>query len=214
MNARQGSARSTPPKAQRQKVIRVDSPEQWRTLLSPVLAEIVQALRYMGPISIRSLAEWMRRPADALYHHIRKLQDNGFVQEVEFRKTGRHVERIIDVTAEDFAIDFPSLTTREQRDTVAQTAAFYLGTVSKAVQSAAGEGALVLDDDRRNFLLNYDITKLTPSQFREARAILAQLKDFVDKSRSNTSGELYAIAFVVTPMGRENDARSTSRSKA
>lgn len=184
-------------------VLRVDSPERWRVLLAPVRAEIVQALRCLGPSSVREVAVWTDRPADALYHHLRKLQENGFVQEVSRRKSGRHTEILVDVTADDFAIDFPALTTREQTEAICETGSFYLGTLAKAVRAAASNGELQLAEDRRNFVLNYDVTKLTPAQFRRARSILGELKAFLDATRPDQAGALYAVGFVMTPMTRD-----------
>ena len=44
------------PRMKRMPCLLVDSPAQWRVLVSPVRAEIVEALRMLGPCSIADIA--------------------------------------------------------------------------------------------------------------------------------------------------------------
>ena len=64
----------------------VRSPEAWRVLISPVRAEIAEALRLLGPCSMAELAAAIDRPADSLYQHLELLQKAGFVVQAGFRK--------------------------------------------------------------------------------------------------------------------------------
>ncbi|MFO0082890.1 MAG: ArsR family transcriptional regulator, partial [Phycisphaerales bacterium] len=56
----------------------VVSPEQWKLLLSPVRAEVAEALRLLGPSSIADIADILDRPADGLYPHVRARVSAGF----------------------------------------------------------------------------------------------------------------------------------------
>lgn len=196
------------PPREREPVLYVRSPETWRVLLSQVRSEVAQAVRCIGPCSIRDLAAFLQRPPDALYHHVGVLQNAGFLREVGRRKRGRHTEAVFDVTAEDFAIDFPSLNTREQCSALCETADCYMSLMARAVADAASAGELRLTEGSRNFLLNYDVTRLSPQDFTRAREILIELKQLLDRSRAQPGGELYAVAFVAAPITRSGRVRS------
>ena len=66
------------------------APAHLRALHTPARQEIVDTLDAAGPCSVARLAELIGRPADSLYHHLRRLVRVGLVVE-ERHKEGRHV---------------------------------------------------------------------------------------------------------------------------
>lgn len=185
-------------------VLSISSPAKWRVLLSPIRSELVQALRCIGPCSVSDLARAVGRPSDLLYRHLGLLERAGFVVQSGARKRGRHVERLVDVTADDFALGLQQLSNKVEQDTVIQTARAFLGTTRKTIEHSARRGALVLDSPQRNFILNYELTRLTPAQFREARALVGRLKQIMDDARASAEGELFASVVVITPVVRSS----------
>jgi len=70
--------------------VTLHAPAHLRALHTPARQEIVDTLDAAGPCSVARLAQLVGRPADSLYHHLRRLVRVGLVVE-ERRKEGRHV---------------------------------------------------------------------------------------------------------------------------
>ncbi len=191
----------------RQPVLRVRSPKQWEVFLAPVRRELVQGLRCLGPCSAAELARMLDRPADTLYRHLEAMKVAGFVVETGERKKGRHHERLFDLTADDFAIDFSDMSSPEGRQAVALTADVFLGSVAKMVAESAEANELVLPNPDPNFVLNYELSWLTPEDFKRARALMYQLKLLMDGARPKRAGRLYASITVLTPVTRKKRTR-------
>ena len=74
---------------------RIEQLQQIRALASPLRQDLVDAVASDGPCTIAELAERVGRPADALYHHVRRLVATGLlVQESVRRATGRPAVRL------------------------------------------------------------------------------------------------------------------------
>lgn len=194
-------------------VLYIKSPKQWEVFLSPIRGEIAQALRCIGPCSASQLAQMVDRPADTLYRHIDQLKRAGFVIETGERKRGRHVERLFDVAADDFAMDFAEITRGEGRASVQKTARAFLGTVSKTVGDSLEAGALEMREAERNFVMNYELSRLTPERFKKARALMYQIKVLMDESRTRDEGALYCTLTVMCPVTRSRRRGGSARTK-
>jgi len=68
----------------------VHAPAQVRALIAPARQEIVDVLDATGPCPVAQVAALLGRPADALYHHFRRLLKVGLVVETGRRQVGRH----------------------------------------------------------------------------------------------------------------------------
>jgi DNA-binding transcriptional ArsR family regulator len=180
------------------------SPKQWEVLLSPIRGEIAQALRCIGPCSAAELAKMVDRPADTLYRHLEQLKRAGFVVEHGERKKGRHHERLFDVTADDFAMDFTEITRGEGKQSVHTTAKSFLGTIDKSMKSSLDAGALVMSGAERNFVINYELSWLTPEKFKKARQLMYEIKQLMDEARPKGEGRLYCTLTVMCPVTRSN----------
>lgn len=181
-------------------VLAIRDPDQWRALLSPIRMEMVQALRRAGPCSVPDLAAMLGRRADRLYHHVGVLTRAGVVREVGTRAKPRHPERVIDLVADDVAMELSGEGERRRRETIAATARAFLRSMDKCVASSAAAGALRIEEPGRNFILNYEVGRLTPEEFVRARALHAELKRLIDRARSNPEGEPYVAVVALCPM--------------
>jgi DNA-binding transcriptional ArsR family regulator len=81
-------------------------PAQVRALVAPARQEIVDVLEAAGPCSVSRLAELCGRPADSLYHHLRRLARVGLVVETERRKEGRHVYAVYDLSVRPLWVSY------------------------------------------------------------------------------------------------------------
>ncbi len=197
----------------RPKFIRITSPQQWAVPLAPIRSELLQALRCLGPCSAAELGRMLDRPADTLYRHLAQLQRAGYVVESGIRKRGRSAERLFDLTADDFAMAFADVRSDAAKSSVARTARVFLDAMRRTIVDSAQADALVLPTPEPNFLINYELSWLTPQDFRKVRALMYQIKLLMDGARPKCQGRLYSSITVLAPVTRKKRP-STQRSSA
>lgn len=154
------------------------------------------------------------RPADTLYRHLAQLQRAGYVVESGTRKRGRSAERLFDLTADDFAMAFADARTEAAKSSVARTARVFLETMRRTLVDSAKAEALVFPTPEPNFLINYELSWLTPEDFRKVRALMYQIKLLMDKSRPKCAGRLYSSITVLAPVTRKKRPSQQRRAKA
>lgn len=178
----------------------------WQVLLSPVRFEIVEAMRRVAPCSMRELAATLARPADALYRHIEKLQEGGFVVAAGFRKSGRHTEQIFDLTADDFQLDVSKDPSgKAALQAVLDTARTTFKSAEKALEASGKAGAFNFAPGRRNLIISYELAWLTPEEIAQVITHMRAIKEITDKkTRPDAEGdvELFAVLSVMTPVTR------------
>lgn len=184
----------------------VRSPSDWRVLVSPVRQEIAEAIRLLGPCSIGEIAQAIDRPADTLYKHVVLLQKAGFVVAAGFRKGERNVEQLIDVVADDFAIDFHDSTGAAENAAVVTTANAFLKAAGRAVRDSAKARQLQFEAETRNISINYELSWLTPEAFNKARELILRLKQLMDEGKKRREGRLYLTLAIATPVTRRRGA--------
>lgn len=88
----------------------VTDPHQMEALSLPIRTEIVEMVAYLGPCSIRELAEMLGRKAPALTYHVRFLEERGLLLEAGTRGEGRNREVVYQVPGQPFLVglDDPS----------------------------------------------------------------------------------------------------------
>lgn len=81
----------------------VRTPERAATVLHPLRRQILTALGEPGSAS--SVAEVLGLPRQKVNYHVRQLESEGLVEEVEERRRGNCVERLVRATARHFILD-------------------------------------------------------------------------------------------------------------
>lgn len=181
----------------------VTSPEAWAILVAPARAEIVEAMRLLGPCSIGEIAEAIGRPPDTLYRHIEILERAGFVREAGVRKGDRNLERLVDVVADDFFIAFADDQGIAENRAIVTTAESFLGAMGRAVRDSAAARQLVFSERQRNISINYELSWLRPEDFEEVRALIGRLKQIMDEGKSRREGRLYMTLAMACPVTRK-----------
>lgn len=202
--------------ADRPPVLEVTDPAQWRVCSAPLRLAILDVLRAGAPCTIGHIAKELGRPATALYRHVEELEKAGFVTRAGFRKNGRHVEGLVDLAADNFKIGFKADDGRAETAAVVETARAFCGAAFANVRDAAGAGALRITPADLNVLVAYGLGRLTPEAFAQVRALLGQIRQIMDKGRTERKGDLYAATVVITPVTRApgRRPRSTAPAKA
>jgi DNA-binding transcriptional ArsR family regulator len=81
----------------------IDSTERAASLLDPTRLRIVEVLREPG--SAATVARVIGLPRQKVNYHLRVLEKQGLVREVEERRKGNCVERIVQATARHYLVD-------------------------------------------------------------------------------------------------------------
>lgn len=189
----------------------VRSPAAWEVMSSPVRTEIVEALRLIAPCSVAELAAVIDRPADTLYRHIELLQEAGFITEAGYRKGERNVEQLIDVAADDFAIDFRDSSGEAENRAVVRMAGSFLKATARAVRDSAEARQLEFGSSTRNLAISYELSWLTPERFAEVRGLISRLKQIMDEGKKQRQGRLYMTLAIASPVTRKRGAGNRGR---
>jgi DNA-binding transcriptional ArsR family regulator len=184
----------------------VTSPAAWSVLMSPVRVEVAEALRLAGPCSIADIARTLDRPADTLYRHVEALRRAGFVREAGLRKGARNIERLFDVTADDFAPAFDGVAPAVQARVITRAGESLLRAAARAIRDSARAETINLRRGARNFSINYELSWLTPESFEEVRALIRRLKKLMDAGKKRREGRLYLTLAVACPITRRRGA--------
>ena len=87
-------------------IFTISTPLQLSVLASPVRNAIIEVMMERGPSSVAEIATSLDRSPESLYHHLKQLQRIGVVRIAERRKASRRVEKVYEITANDFRIDY------------------------------------------------------------------------------------------------------------
>jgi DNA-binding transcriptional ArsR family regulator len=162
-----------------------------RALVTPARQEIVDVLEAAGPSSVARLAELIGRPADALYHHLRRLERVGLVT-AERRQEGRHVFAVYDLVRR------PLLLARDGADTVAVMGAAQRQAWRDFRRALAG-GADVSDGPRRTLRGSRSRGWLAPAQLARVNALLTELCDTLRAGEPGPGRVPVSLTFLLAP---------------
>ncbi len=194
----------------------VTSPDIWRLMLAPARMEIIEAMRCIAPCSIAELAEMLDRPADGLYQHIRALQGAGIIVSAGYLKRGKHVEAVLDLSADDYRIAFADATGDAERAAIVETAGTFCRALTRCTMKAADAKAIKLAAGERNLMIEYDLTWLDDGEFAELRRLVTAVHRLCEKGRQKRgSGEgaaalasLYSVLCMAMPVVRTRHAKA------
>ena len=171
----------------------ISDPQVWKLLMSPVRIEIAESLTSLGPCSIREVAEFLDRPADALYRHITLLEEAGLVVDAGYRRGRRNAERLIDLAADDFRPVFDPGSGQDERDAVLRTVETLMKTTQRIVRESGDQRPFRFGDDGRNIAIGWEIGWLRPEDVGEAHALMMKLKALMDKGAEAREGRPHVL---------------------
>lgn len=174
--------------------------EQLRTLTSPVVRELIQALRSSGPATVAELGPRLGRRANSLHYHMKKLVAGGFVHAVGSRRSGARTEAVYDVTADRF-VGPSAPRPAELRALTVDMVASLLRQTTRDFARATDQPAGVVDAGAgRNVVADRHSAWLTPAQLAKANRLIDELHRVFTESTASGRGQLYALTTVLTPV--------------
>ncbi len=175
----------------------LNSPAALGVLTSPIRLEIVGVLQTQGPCAIREMAAYMDRPADGLYHHVRKLERAGVVHVAENRRVGKRDEAI-------FALAAPRI----------GGALDPTSPASRAMVIRTGQAVLRMGG--RDFVAAMEVTPgecgsvrprvsrqkawLSDEAYEQVKYLLARVEAVLIKQNKLRQGNLVALTTILTPI--------------
>jgi DNA-binding transcriptional ArsR family regulator len=192
---------SKPPSANHQ----VLSAAQLRVLASPVRIEIVGVFQAHGALAIRELAEKLARPADGLYHHVRRLQKAGILHVVQRVRVGRRDEAVFALTAERFG-HAAQPQTNATKEAVIQAADAALRLAGREFRRAVllreprQKDAPADQAKRTRAKLSRQRSWLTDDDLETLHALLEKVEAFLQERMHHQQGQPFAVTTAFVPL--------------
>jgi DNA-binding transcriptional ArsR family regulator len=184
-----------------QALFTVKSDAEWSAMNSPVRVEMVVFLLMAGPCAIRELSSLMNRPADGLYHHMRKLVGAGIVAEVGTRKVGTQTEAIYQTVGKDITID-RNLGRKRTRERSLRLFRTILQHALRTVEAAIESGAAIVEGPQQNFRLNWLVAWLDEQQLAEIAQHQLAINRILQNGMRQRRGQLFAHLSYLSPVVR------------
>jgi hypothetical protein len=179
--------------------LRLSCVEQLSALTSPVRRELVEHLQEAGPCSIRELAAQMARPADGLYHHVRRLLKVGVLLKHADRHHGRRTEAVYTLAAPRVAGALEANSPASRRAvTKAATATLRLATAEFAAAVSACKVAAV--EGCPNARVSRQKAWLTPSGLMQVLRLLGRLERLLTAHSHRRQGGRYSVTVALVPL--------------
>jgi DNA-binding transcriptional ArsR family regulator len=176
-----------------------------RALAAPARQEIVDALESAGPRSVAELGALLGRPADALYHHLRRLERVGLVTEVERRKLGRHVYAVYDLPGRPLRLSYAAPV---RADDVARVVSAAQRLTWREFHRALAAGTGVSEGPQRTLRGGRAKGWLQPRELARVNQLLEELMLAVAAGRPAPGATPISLCFVLAPSPAKSRTRA------
>ncbi len=156
------------------------------------------ALKAHGPSTVSELAEHTGMRSTAVYAHLDRLLDVGLVRECGRRKTGRRDGIVYELTHRRTTVRYDrndpaavDRTCRYTRMVLRRAAAETCESFTSLKARAQGK--------LRDTKVSYGRTLLAPDELEHANALLEELRELFDGTRSPEGRKAYALTVALRP---------------
>lgn len=176
----------------RQGVVHIRSKADFDAICSTIRLSIVEYFRSRGPMSVAELAEHLERPADGLYHHLRKLEARGMIREVGTRQRGRQIERIYDATADEYRV-------AEDATELVRVWRLISSFAERNLAAAIEGERLRFRGEGRNSAMRVETAQLDARSLAEVLEHIEAIRSIFSSARENPTGESVTLTYVLSP---------------
>ena len=174
---------------------------QFKVLTSPTRGEILDIVSLMGPLSIAEMAEYLGKPIDSFYYHVRKLVKVGLLVDKAKRKSKRQMEVVYDLPGRPMFLQYTPSQTDHVKNVIKSIAAM-LRLAERNLRRAFSKDLIKVTGRHRNAEHVRVIGWHTNKEVQEIRAqiqkIIARFNASA-KKRKPTSN-LYAFTAILVPL--------------
>lgn len=161
----------------------LDNVELIGELTHPMRSRILHQLR--EPMSVAELATELDVPVTRLYHHIKRLEESGFIGVVATRRTAIVTERRYRNLARDFILDSSALAATDP-DTLAQAIGSVFDVTRTEFQREVRNGSLIPNDPEGRAAVSFSEFTLSDEHLV---GFVSELRQLAEKySRLDTPG--------------------------
>lgn len=187
----------------------IESSEQVEALSSNLRLRILKLAA--DPASVRQMADGLNMPITRLYYHVNLLEEAGFLQVVDSRKSGARIEKIYRVAARNFT---PGPQLAESMEDVNKAAAAFAGLVLGPARSGAEAAiAMRLEGGTLDGIIAGTMVDLTDEQLAHFRLRLEELMAdaaAIDAEPGSPT-RLYSMTTVLLPADPSSPADSAAK---
>ena len=187
---------------------------QLRALSSPARQEILEAVQTCSPCSIAEIAEYLGRPADSLYYHMRNLTKVGLLKEHSTRKAKRREEVLYEAPRHirPGSLVACNPDNPERRKVVAKSTAAMLRATARNFAEAYEKGLAVPRGSQRNIAAARYKGWVTVEEVQHILHHMGEIKKILCRRRNGNGGgySLHAASLVLTPLEPKGNGKNGS----
>jgi DNA-binding transcriptional ArsR family regulator len=174
----------------------ITTPSQIEALSNPVRIRILHVAS--EPVTVAEIADRLGVPATRLYYHVNLLVEEGFLAQVDQRKSGARIEKIYRRTASNLHLGSNVLETIGDKRKAADAAAALL------FDPARVEAADIIEDgfggSQPTGHLGRAVVKLTPADAERFQERLDQLMSDLLAASTEDATETYSLTAAFLPV--------------
>lgn len=178
---------------ERDQVFHIETEEHFDAIGSAVRLGVLEYFRSRGPMAVVELAELMNRPADGLYHHLKKLEAAGLLRAVATRQRGRQIERIYDATADEYRV-------AEDSGHLVRIWRLISSHAERTMADALDAGAIHFRGEERNSAMRVETAQLDDEARSRVFQHIQAIRDIFTEARQKPRGEQHSFTFVLQPV--------------
>lgn len=175
----------------------ITDPEQLRTLVSTVRADIMDQVAAFGPLSVREIGQLTGTAPSSLYHHIQRLAEVGLLVDAGLRQSARKPEQLYDTPAPRMRMLEALQATKNQPILDALVDSMCKQANRDFARGVAAPHRVTLGETR-NVRFARLVCRPDAETLRRINAHLDAVTELIAQSAGG-SGERIAYAWVVTP---------------
>ena len=177
----------------------IKSHEQLDAMALPVRTEIVEAVSYLGPCSIRDLARLMDRKRPVLHFHVSKLVDVGLLLEAGERGEGRRRDLLYRT------IGGPPYVVYDRDDpfNVEMTIRYSKNVLARAQRQLAdsfSSGAAITDGKSRDTHAMQMTAWLSNSELAQVNRMIEEFQTVLKPSQEIEGKQLFSLTLGLAPL--------------
>ncbi len=194
--------------APRRKTLRLEDAGRLAGVLSPARIEIVEALQIHGKVTVTELARLLDRPADGLYHHLRRLQEAGIVRDAGARESGGRRAAVLELCADEIRADLGPASPPAFRRAWADAAGAVLRSAEREVRRGARGPRARSAGPRATLHVERTKAWLAPGELEHVNRTLADLRAYLRRRGARRAGaELYTWTSAFAPLPERDEQR-------
>ena len=183
----------------RPNVLSINKAEQLEALVTPVRNQIHLQMEMLGKCTIGELASAMDREPESLYYHIHRLQRVGIIIQTGERRVGGRAEAVYALAGKRIQIDRKQSSPRFL-SALERGIRTLLRFAERNLVASLGSKQTNRGGVRRNFRIEQQVVKLSPSGLADLQGRLDEMNEFLIEANHVENEVSCVITVAVSPV--------------